>query len=254
MSGQDCATVIDQGSVTLRSPVAAFRTWPEEFRRRYRELGYWTDETFAEFVADRVVVALPNVADFVAVVLGLFRLGALPIFALPTHRELELTQFCVTADAAAMVVATDDLAGLHAVVAECVHDQGVEPPLLIDVRGWGDSLRRGPGASRGGPAGRAEDVASRGGPAGRAVEDVAFLQLSGGTTGTAKLIPRTAADYLYSVRESAAICGLTEDSALLVVLPAAHNFPMSSPGILGVLHVGGRVVLARTPARARRSR
>ena len=193
MSGQDCATVIDQGSVTLRCPVAAFPTWPEEFRRRYRELGYWTDETFAEFVADRVVVALPNVADFVAVVLGLFRLGALPIFALPTHRELELTQFCVTADAAAMVVATDDLAGLHAVVAECVHDQGVEPPLLIDVRGWGDSLRRGPGASRGGPAGRAEDVASRGGPAGRAVEDVAFLQLSGGTTGTAKLIPRTAA-------------------------------------------------------------
>ncbi len=248
MSGQDCATVIDQGSVTLRSPVAAFPTWPEEFRRRYRELGYWTDETFAEFVADRVVVALPNVADFVAVVLGLFRLGALPIFALPTHRELELTQFCVTADAAAMVVATDDLAGLHAVVAECVHDQGVEPPLLIDVRGWGDSLRRGPGASRGGPAGRAEDVASRGGPAGRAVEDVAFLQLSGGTTGTAKLIPRTAADYLYSVRESAAICGLTEDSALLVVLPAAHNFPMSSPGILGVLHVGGRVVLAPDPS------
>jgi len=80
------------------------------------------------------------------------------------------------------------------------------------------------------------------------VEDVAFLQLSGGTTGTAKLIPRTAADYLYSVRESATICNLTEDSALLVVLPAAHNFPMSSPGILGVLHVGGRVVLAPDPS------
>ena len=130
MSGQDCATVIDQGSVTLRSPVAAFPTWPEEFRRRYRELGYWTDETFAEFVADRVVVALPNVADFVAVVLGLFRLGALPIFALPTHRELELTQFCVTADAAAMVVATDDLAGLHAVVAE--PKRGIVPAVGVE--------------------------------------------------------------------------------------------------------------------------
>ena len=268
---------------TTRSPVAAFPTWPEEARRRYRELGYWTDETFAEFVADRcarfadnvavvgldahgretrwtyadlavaaeqaaarvatagvapgdrVVVALPNIAEFVAVVLGLFRLGALPIFALPTHRAVELTQFCVTADAAAMVVATDDLAELHAVVADRVREQGIEPPVLVDIRGWGDSLRHGHGAPRVRPAGRAE-------------EDIAFLQLSGGTTGTAKLIPRTAADYLYSVRESAAICGLTEESALLVVLPAAHNFPMSSPGILGVLHGGGRVVLAPDPS------
>ncbi|MBK7822273.1 MAG: AMP-binding protein [Tessaracoccus sp.] len=261
-----------------RSAVAPFPTWPDSVRRRYRSLGYWTDETFPAFVADRcerfagniavvgrdaqgrdirwtyadlaaaaeraaahiaaagvapgdrVVVALPNIADFVAVIFGLFRLGALPIFALPSHRELELAQFCVTADAAAMVVATDDLAELHAVVAERVREQGVHPPALIDVRSWGDDeLPPVPAPDRG-------------------PEDVAFLQLSGGTTGVAKLIPRTAADYLYSVRESATICGLTEESALLVVLPAAHNFPMSSPGILGVLHVGGRVVLAPDPS------
>jgi 2,3-dihydroxybenzoate-AMP ligase len=76
---------------------------------------------------------------------------------------------------------------------------------------------------------------------------VAFLQLSGGTTGTPKLIPRTHDDYLYSVRESAAICGLGEESVYLCALPAAHNFPMSSPGILGVLHAGGTIVLAPSP-------
>lgn len=79
-------------------------------------------------------------------------------------------------------------------------------------------------------------------------EQVAFLQLSGGTTGVAKLIPRTHADYLYSVRASAEICGLDATTRALVVLPAAHNFPMSSPGILGVLHTGGAVVLARDPS------
>ncbi|MEE3922465.1 AMP-binding protein [Micromonospora sp. BRA006-A] len=36
---------------------------------------------------DRVVVQLPNTAAFVVVALGLFRLGAVPVFALPSHRE-----------------------------------------------------------------------------------------------------------------------------------------------------------------------
>ncbi|MBS4102881.1 (2,3-dihydroxybenzoyl)adenylate synthase, partial [Tsukamurella paurometabola] len=79
-------------------------------------------------------------------------------------------------------------------------------------------------------------------------EGLAFLQLSGGTTGVPKLIPRTHADYLYSVRESARICGLGPGSRFLVVLPVAHNFPMSSPGILGVLWAGGTVVLGTDPA------
>src|SRR5690606_27596930 len=59
---------------------------------------------------------------------------------------------------------------------------------------------------------------------------------------------RTHTDYLYSVRASAEICGLDERTVMLVVLPAAHNFAMSSPGILGVLHTGGTVVLATDPS------
>ena len=35
---------------------------------------------------DRVVVWLPNVPEYVEVVFALFRLGALPVFALPAHR------------------------------------------------------------------------------------------------------------------------------------------------------------------------
>ncbi|MGC4082783.1 MAG: AMP-binding protein [Vicinamibacterales bacterium] len=59
--------------------------------------------------------------------------------------------------------------------------------------------------------------------------DVALMQLSGGSTGLSKLIPRTHDDYIYSFRASNDICGITEDSVYLCVLPAAHNFPMSSP-------------------------
>jgi len=60
-----------------------------------------------------------------------------------------------------------------------------------------------------------------------------FLQLSGGSTGVSKLIPRTHRDYAYTLRESARICGLSPRSVYLAALPVAHNFPMSSPGVLG---------------------
>ena len=83
---------------------------------------------------------------------------------------------------------------------------------------------------------------------------VAFLQLSGGSTGLPKLIPRTHDDYLYSVRGSAEICGLDPDSVYLAALPAAHNFPLSSPGVLGALHAGAAVVLCPPPGPGHRLR
>src|SRR5690606_19677101 len=53
---------------------------------------------------DRVVLALPNVVEHLATVLGVLRMGALPVFALPTHGPAELTDFCVLSDAAALVL------------------------------------------------------------------------------------------------------------------------------------------------------
>ncbi|WP_235535942.1 (2,3-dihydroxybenzoyl)adenylate synthase [Nocardioides sp. Root190] len=260
---------------------------PEDLAAHYRAQGYWIDETFADFVADRttrfagrtalvgvdahgrphrltyaaladaasvasarlgaagvvpgdrVVLALPNVIELVVVVLGCFRMGVVPVFAQPAHREHELSQFCAIADAAAVVVSGDtdghDQLALVERVAADLRGRGLVPPAVIDVQGWSGSP--GPPDT---PGGQVRTSAGAG--------SVALLQLSGGTTGVAKLIPRTHADYLYSVRASAEICGLDEESVLLVVLPAAHNFAMSSPGILGALHTGGTVVLARDPS------
>jgi 2,3-dihydroxybenzoate-AMP ligase len=78
--------------------------------------------------------------------------------------------------------------------------------------------------------------------------ELALRQLSGGTTGAPKLVPRTHADYYYSVRASAEICRITPESVMLVALPATHNFPISSPGWLGALHAGATVELATDPS------
>jgi 2,3-dihydroxybenzoate---[aryl-carrier protein] ligase len=249
--------------------------WPEPFARRYRERGYWTGQTFDGLLreraatfgdriaivdgtrevgyrslcdrasrlaaglhhhgvrrGDRVVVQLPNVAEFFEVVFALFRLGAVPVLALPAHRAAEIGYFCAHTSAVAFVT-TD------------VHE-GFDHRGLAAVAGPATVIVAGDPGGHTALAGLyAADAAGL--PPGPAAGDLAFLQLSGGSTGLPKLIPRTHDDYLYSVRASAEICGLTPDSVYLAALPVAHNFTMSSPGTLGVLHAGGRVVLARRP-------
>ena len=74
----------------------------------------------------------------------------------------------------------------------------------------------------------------------------AVLLLSGGTTGTPKLIPRTHAGYSYNFRTMAGITGMNEKSVYLNILPTAHNFSLSCPGIMGVLSAGGTVVIAKS--------
>src|SRR5258706_15234363 len=52
---------------------------------------------------DRVVVQLPNVAEFVVLYVALQKAGAIPIAALATHRYNEVSQFVRLAAAAACV-------------------------------------------------------------------------------------------------------------------------------------------------------
>ncbi|CAM3640574.1 (2,3-dihydroxybenzoyl)adenylate synthase [Tsukamurella ocularis] len=219
----------------------------EPVRLSYRDLDDAAAATAAGLRArgiaegDRVVLQLPNTAEFVTTLFGLFRIGAVPVFALPAHRRSELVHFVRTAGAKALITAATinrfDHRGLAAVVAE---ETGIEALVVDDA----PFVALGAGSGASGPN---QDSAD-GTPVTVDPEALAFLQLSGGTTGVPKLIPRTHADYLYSVRESAKICGLGPGTRFLVVLPVAHNFPMSSPGILGVLWAGGTVVLGTDPA------
>jgi 2,3-dihydroxybenzoate-AMP ligase len=74
--------------------------------------------------------------------------------------------------------------------------------------------------------------------------DPAIFQLSGGTTGVPKLIPRTHNDYAYNSRLAVEVCGVGSDSVLLLALPIAHNLPLACPGLQGYLLQGAKVVLS----------
>jgi 2,3-dihydroxybenzoate-AMP ligase len=257
--------------------------FPPELARRYRDKGYWRDLSLAEeFVPvfrrhaervavidrdahvtyaeidrvsdrlalnlldaglvalDRVVVQLPNVAEFVFLYFALQKIGCIPIAALATHRFLEVSQFAKLSGAAACV--TPDRHGDFD-FTEMVRRVRKETPSVklgivlgeapADFLSLADLISREPKK-------RPEDLSSlKIDPS-----DPAIFQLSGGTTGVPKLIPRTHNDYAYNSRIAAKVCGVTGESVLLLALPIAHNLPLACPGLQGYMLQGGKVVLS----------
>ncbi|RFU84393.1 2,3-dihydroxybenzoate-AMP ligase [Streptomyces triticagri] len=184
---------------------------------------------------DRVLVQLPNRVEFAVLLFALFRLGALPVLALPGHRESELKHLAELSEAVAFVT-TDELEG---------HDHRPVIRALLEVC---PSLRHT--VVIGDPDGVEEAIAYGSldrepvrlpdpDPSGPAV-----LLLSGGSTGLPKLIPRTHDDYAYNARRMAELCRLGPADVYLAVLPAAHNLPLACPGLLGALMSGAATVFA----------
>ncbi|MEU5699062.1 (2,3-dihydroxybenzoyl)adenylate synthase [Streptomyces aurantiacus] len=238
--------------IALVDPAPERRTWT------YQELDERVDRLAAGFTArgiskgDRVVLQLPNVGEFIEVVLALLRMGALPVYALPAHRETEIAYFCSFTEAVAYVI-PDRHAGFdHRALATRVKERtpSLRHVFVVGEPGEHTALSEVPCAVSREVSRKVSYEVSYETPlplAGPEPHELAFLQLSGGTTGVPKLIPRTHDDYLYSLWGSNEICGVDADTRFLVVLPAAHNFPMSSPGWLGVLYAGGTSVLCPRP-------
>jgi 2,3-dihydroxybenzoate-AMP ligase len=257
--------------------------FPPEFAKRYREKGYWQDKSLAEEFApvfkryadrtafidrdssftyaevdrvsgrlalnlldaglaplDRVVVQLPNVIEFVFLYFALQKIGCIPIAALASHRYLEVSQFA-------------RLSGARACVTPDRHGDFDFTGMVGRVRKESPSLKLGIvlGDAPEGFVSLSDLISS---PAKRPVEELARLridpgdpaifQLSGGTTGVPKLIPRTHNDYAYNSRIAAKVCEVTGDSVLLLALPIAHNLPLACPGLQGYMFSGAKVVLA----------
>jgi 2,3-dihydroxybenzoate-AMP ligase len=252
--------------------------YPPEFRERYIRAGYWRSETIAQAIGsaaianrdriavvddrrqltfsqlldeaarfraclsangivagDRVIVQVPNRTEFASVALACFDLGAVPIMALPALRRAELEYLAELAAAKAIIIAAEYRGFNHAALA-C--------DLRRDVRSLETVFTVSPAAGCIDLTSAPEEAQPLGGTAGDPFDVVLFL-LSGGTTGLPKLIPRTHADYLYNAREAARVSRLDSQSRILIALPAAHNFPLACPGLIGALLVGATSVFSQ---------
>lgn len=229
-----------------------FRVWARRYSSRialvdgdarlsYADLDGRIDRLAAGFhtlgiaTGDRVLVQLPNSTGFVATCFALFRIGAVPILVMPAQRATDVDALCQVAKPVAYVIPDRFLGFDYRLMAR---EMAERYPFLRHIVVDGDPAGYQALADLERPAVTLEGPGHR---------SVAVLLLSGGTTGTPKLIPRTHADYAYAARASAELCHLGPDSVYLAALPVEHNFPLCCPGLIGTFSVGGTVVLARTP-------
>jgi len=261
------------------SRLAGVTPFPPEFAARYRARGYWEDVPLGRFYAgvfashgdrlamvsgservtyselrervarlalhlldlgvvplDRWVVQLPNIPEFVYLYFALERLGAIPIMALPGHRWNEINSFFELSGANGYAV-TEMLGDFdsRALIAQ-IREVHSRVRTILSVETIRELLR----------SNRPLDARLL-----DAVEvdpdEPCILQLSGGTTGVPKLIPRTNNDYVYNTKAAVAVNDVHADDCLLVTLPIAHNFPLACPGISGFFLKGARVVLTESP-------
>ena len=262
--------------------------WPSDVSALYRAKGYWQGETlgahlrrwaalYPESIAiiagdqhltykdldkrtdvlasglvdlglkdrDRMVVQLGNSLGFFPLIFACFRTGVIPIMALPAHRESEIAHFALHGKATAYAIPG---AGRYDFLA-LAREVRMRVPSIKNVLVDGEDAAAFISLSR---LANSYDASlpvipslDRGNP-----DDVALFLLSGGTTGYSKLIPRTHNDYSYNFRRSSEVAGFDESTRYLVVLPISHNFPLGSPGALGVFEHGGTVILSEDPTPA----
>lgn len=269
-----------QTAAAEREPALA--DWPPDFKQRYVDEGYWQHETFAEVIGriarahacrvavrhggrslsygelwaqvqrlaggfsdlgwqrgDAVILHLPNGLAWLLCCLAMFQIGVRPVMALPAHRAHELTGLGGHAKPRGYIgfgsEGSDSGAALGAGLREGC-------PSLRDVVLDGVDHA---------PPGMQTLTTLLTAPPREQVDawphDIACFQLSGGTTGLPKLIPRRHDEYLYNLRAAVAVSALDTRSVYLVCLPMAHNFALCCPGVLGALSVGATVVMASQP-------
>ncbi|MEV0547556.1 AMP-binding protein [Nocardia salmonicida] len=192
---------------------------------------------------DRVIVQLPNIPEFATALFGVLRAGIIPVLTLPAHRRVEIEHLAALSEAVAYLIPDQlgdfDYRELAATVRQAV-------PSLRHVLVAGD-----PGNADGSTAGFvALDSVAREGDSLPTVDpsDIAVMLVSGGTTGLPKLIARTHDDYVYNATASARVCELGPEDVYLATLPAAHNFPLACPGILGTVATGGAIAFTLDPS------
>ncbi len=261
------------------SRLAGVTPFPPDFAARYRERGYWEDVPLGRFYAevfvshgdrvamvsagervtysqltarvdrlalhlldtgvvplDRWVVQLPNIPEFVYLYFALERLGAIPIMALAGHRWNEINAFFELSGAKGYAV-SEVLGDFDSreLIAQ-IRDAHSEVRTVLGTETIRELVNRKPALDA-----RLLDTVEVD------PDEPCILQLSGGTTGVPKLIPRTNNDYVYNTKAAVAVNDVHADDCLLVALPIAHNFPLACPGISGFFWKGARVVLTESP-------
>lgn len=215
----------------------------------HREFDQITDRVASAFLnlglepLDRVVFQISNCNELMVGLFGCFKAGLIPISTLVSHREREIGYLANHARAKLHFVQGDDPKFDHVEFAERMRKDIGSLRHIVAARGGarGSALSLQELIAQEDPAAAKAKVAS----IPRDPFQVLIFQLSGGTTGVPKIIPRFSGDYLYNMQAVSQWHGYNEMDVMYNPMPIMHNYNMvccSGP----VLLAGGAVALAPT--------
>jgi 2,3-dihydroxybenzoate-AMP ligase len=191
---------------------------------------------------DRVMLQVTNRLKTIIAWYGILKAGLIPVCTLAAHRAHEIGGISRRVDAVAHLV---EAATPGFDLVAFAHEQRLDHPTLRHVLTMN--------AAAGTPGTRIEDlIASADATAARQAvariqaaidpDDIAVFQLSGGTTGIPKIIPRLHAEYWYNARSFAEASGWDGTTRVAHLLPVVHNAGITC-GLHAAHSAGGALVL-----------
>lgn len=190
-------------------------------------------------VHDRAMFQMGTSIETAIALFACFKAGVVPVCSIPQYRELEIGKLAELTNPSAYFVQADaggrfDLVSFAAAMAQ---RQGIAH--VIVARGTppagGHALER---LCEGSPLVEPIDTSREFG-----CEDVAVFQLSGGSTGVPKVIPRFHAEYQGHVRAWCARYDMREGDVGIWALPMLHNAGMMFSIVRTVLYRATTVLL-----------
>jgi len=214
----------------------------------YGQLKTQTDKLAIGFIGlgikplDRVLLQLPNWAEFIYTYFALQKIGAIPILLLAKHRQNEISHLQQLTGANAWVVAEryhktdylpiiDDVLQNSATIENVVLVRASHPGSFLSM----ESLIQQEELTD-------EQLAilsdRRPDPM-----QIAHMGPTGGTTGLPKVAPRTHNDYLSRVEYAARACEFNNHDTCLVAAPASHDLTFSMAICITIFTFGKLVML-----------
>jgi 2,3-dihydroxybenzoate-AMP ligase len=239
-----------------------FDEWVEKYADRpaiaskgqevtYRQMGIYVNRLAYHMAQmgiktyDRVIFQLFNGPEVLYLIYACFKLGAIPVCSLATHRFAEISFFAKTTEARAHAIPSGVFQGFdYEAFADEIRNEvpsmefvltAGKPsrPNMVSINELIEKVVDLEVAKK-------ELASYRPDPM-----EPAVFQLSGGTTGVPKIIPRTHNDYYYNAKCSAVAYDYNEDTRFIAPLPNTHNAPLSQ--MIMPIHLSGGMVVSVAP-------
>ncbi|MEM7611973.1 MAG: AMP-binding protein [Pseudomonadota bacterium] len=233
-----------------------------ELDRLSQAFGAWLQQSAGLSKGDRVALMMPNIMQYPVALFGALRAGMVVVNVNPLYTKRELQHQMQDSGAKAIVILENFATTLQAVIGDTAIEKVITTQIgdmfptlkraitnfvvkrvkkmvpafeLPNVTLFRDALATGEGMSL-----ERHDIG---------LDDLAFLQYTGGTTGVAKGAMLSHGNLVYNIQQSNAWLGDEMDNDPIIAitaLPLYHIFSLEG-NCLGLLQQGGLNVLITNP-------